>query len=68
MKINPKVTAKRVARAVERSMSSLDNPGFCIECGAEVDGVEPDARKYICECCGSPGVYGAEELLIMIAL
>ena len=42
-----------------------DNEGFCIACGEEAYGVEPDARKYECESCGKPKVYGAEELLIM---
>ena len=42
-----------------------DNLGFCIECGAEVQGVEPDARSYKCEECGEYGVYGAEELLLI---
>ena len=42
-----------------------DNLGFCTECGAEVQGVEPDARSYKCEECGEYGVYGAEELLLI---
>jgi hypothetical protein len=42
-----------------------DNRGFCLACGAEAFGVEPDARRYTCESCGEPRVYGAEELLIM---
>ena len=41
------------------------NAGFCLACGARADGVEPDARRYTCEECGKPEVYGAEELLIM---
>jgi len=44
-----------------------DNRGFCTECGAEHYGIEPDARKYQCEECDQFTVYGAEELLIMIA-
>lgn len=68
MKMHPSVTPERVTEAVERARSSLDNPGFCIRCGADADGVEPDARKYECESCGEPGVYGAEELLIMQVL
>lgn len=67
MKIHPKVTADRVVEAVERGMSSLDNPGFCIACGDEAEGCEPDARKYRCESCGSHAVYGAEELLMYLA-
>jgi len=63
-----KVTLERVLEAVERGSKSLDNPGFCLACGAEADGVEPDARRYICESCGAPKVYGAEELLMRMAL
>jgi hypothetical protein len=58
-----KVTLKRVMAAVEAD----DNSGFCIACGDEAMGVEPDARKYTCESCGKPKVYGAEELLFMLA-
>lgn len=43
----------------------MDYNGFCVACGAEVYNVEPDARRYTCECCGKDKVYGAEELLIM---
>jgi hypothetical protein len=42
-----------------------DNLGFCLECGAETDGIEPDARKYRCDECGMLMVYGLEELLMM---
>ena len=44
-----------------------DNSGFCIACGAESCGVEPDARGYECDECGELKVYGAEELLLMFA-
>ena len=64
MKMHKSITPDRILEAVERSQTSLDNPGFCVACGAEVDGVEPDARKYECEVCGERAVYGAEELLI----
>ena len=30
--------------------------------------MEPDARKYQCESCGGPGVYGAEELLLHLEI
>jgi hypothetical protein len=42
--------------------------GICITCGFEQEGVEPDARKYTCDDCGQPEVYGAEELLMMAFL
>lgn len=41
--------------------------GFCMACGAQAEGCEPDARRYTCEACGEPEVYGAEELVIMLA-
>jgi hypothetical protein len=54
--------------AVLAAVEADDNSGFCIGCGAEVCGVEPDARKYECESCGALKVYGAEELLMMLAV
>ena len=65
MKIHPSITEDRIVDAVVRQRSSLDNPGFCISCGEDHEGCEPDARKYPCEYCGDPAVYGAEELLLM---
>jgi len=41
-----------------------DNSGFCLACGEQASGVEPDARGYKCESCGKPKVYGAEECLL----
>jgi DNA-directed RNA polymerase subunit RPC12/RpoP len=42
-----------------------DMSGFCVQCGAERPGTEPDARKYPCDDCGKRAVYGAQELLLM---
>ena len=39
--------------------------GFCLACGEEADGVEPDARRYECESCGAAKVFGYSELLLM---
>jgi hypothetical protein len=44
---------------------SIGGRGWCLTCGEEVDGVEPDARKYMCGCCGKKSIYGIEELLMM---
>ena len=63
---HPSITVDRVAEAVERRMTTLDNPGFCLACGEEAMGCEPDAREYECECCGERQVYGSDELLIMM--
>lgn len=64
MKIHKSITSTRIIHAVEHSLSALINPGFCIACGADPEGCEPDARGYECEACGESKVYGAEELLL----
>ena len=64
MKLHPSLTFEVIEEAVKRRMNSLDNPGFCINCGLEHDGCEPDARKYPCKECGTRTVYGADELLV----
>lgn len=64
MKLHPSLTDECICEAVE----SDDNIGFCLDCGHEQGGCEPDARKYKCESCGQRAVFGAEELCIMIAL
>lgn len=61
------VTDTRIIEAATRRNHSLDNPGFCLACGADAEGVEPDARHYECESCGEKAVFGAEELLMEIA-
>lgn len=57
------LTFDQILEAVEAD----DNIGFCIKCGAEHYGVEPDARKYECEECGKEAVYGAQEILLSIS-
>lgn len=59
------ITTDRVIEAVRASNFELSNPGFCVGCGADADGVEPDAERYECEECGKRSVYGAEQVLIM---
>jgi len=39
--------------------------GFCLACGADAYGVEPDTRGGECDKCGASKVYGAEECLII---
>lgn len=64
---NKKLTDAVIIEAVERRNGSLDNPGFCLICANEAEGVEPDAQNYKCESCGAEQVFGAEELLMVIA-
>ena len=61
------ITLDRIMDAMDRHMTTLDNPGFCLACGLEVEGVEPDARRYQCEACGELRVYGAEELFMRVS-
>jgi len=46
------------------AVSQDDNIGFCIVCGEEHSGVEPDARNYKCDSCGENKVFGAEQIII----
>lgn len=52
--------------ATERGMYGLDNPGFCVACGEEREGCEPDAVGYECEACGLNAVCGAESLFMLL--
>jgi hypothetical protein len=63
--IHSSVTPERLTEALTRYQQTLDNPGFCLSCGAEAEGCEPDARRYHCDECGQPAVFGAEELVLM---
>jgi predicted RNA-binding Zn-ribbon protein involved in translation (DUF1610 family) len=55
-----KLSLKKIMAAAEADAYI----GFCVACGAEAEGVEPDAREYECDVCGEKKVFGAEELLI----
>lgn len=57
------ISMARVTAALRRD----DSTGFCLSCGAEQGGVEPDADGYRCESCGSASVQGAENVLLGIA-
>ena len=59
-KSKPLVSLDQILEAVEAD----DHLGFCTACGAEADGVEPDAMNNLCEECGRSCVMGAEQLLI----
>jgi hypothetical protein len=71
--IKQKFIGKKTGRLVTRFVPTMaeveaaneNYGGFCIGCGREAEGVEPDARRYTCESCGECRVYGAEELAIM---
>ena len=68
VKMSRRITRKRVENAVRREMFGTDNPGFCLSCGEEQEGCEPDARDYECNSCGKRKVYGAAEIMLMMPL
>lgn len=57
-----KITIERVMNAI----AADDHRGFCLSCGAEAYGVEPDAEGYECEECEEPRVMGAENCLFEV--
>jgi hypothetical protein len=66
MKLPKGLTIDTILAAVESSTFGMENLGFCLACGEQADGCEPDARNYECGACGERKVFGAEEILIMI--
>lgn len=58
------ITDDALLAYAEEAMTGMTDIGLCIDCGAEVMHVEPDARGYECELCGERAVYGIEELLM----
>lgn len=67
LKLPNGLTVDKIIEATERQMFGTDNPGFCLACGNEQEGCEPDARNYECEACGERKVFGASELIMMVA-
>lgn len=49
---------------MQRRTFGTEDPGWCVYCGGESSGHEPDARGQECQCCGQPGAWGPEELLL----
>ena len=54
MRLHKSITVVRLLEAVERASVTLDDPGFCIACGEDAEGVEPDARGYTCRTHAEP--------------
>lgn len=53
---------------IRAAQDDEEHIGFCLNCGEEAYEVEPDARRYPCECCGQRKVYGAQEILLMFVV
>jgi hypothetical protein len=63
-----RIWANEHADQVMAAVEADDYVGFCVGCGAETSGVEPDARNFHCDVCDRPLVFGAEELLFYIMM
>ena len=51
-------------KTVMNACEEDDDLGFCVACGEEHSGIEPDARNYECTNCGKMEVFGAEQIII----
>ena len=63
-RMNKVLNHDEVMAAAEDEMFGMGNLGYCLECGYEQDGCEPDAREYECESCGKLAVMGAAEIIL----
>jgi hypothetical protein len=61
----PRKGVKVTMTEAKYARMSEDSEGLCVLCGETASCVEPDARGYACEACEEPGVYGAEECLLL---
>jgi hypothetical protein len=50
---------------LEEVLARDDNIGFCLACGCEQHGIEPDREQSKCVNCDDLEVYAAEQILIM---
>ncbi len=55
-----KLKLEQVLRAVQAD----EGIGFCLACGHEQAGCEPDAQNYKCNECDENQVFGADEILL----
>ena len=60
--LNARVLADAAAEELRRGE---DTAGFCLQCGTEHYGVEPDVENYECEYCGARAVMGAENIILL---
>jgi predicted RNA-binding Zn-ribbon protein involved in translation (DUF1610 family) len=55
---------KRIQKEALRAVEDDEQIGICMACESQ-QSAEPDARRYTCEACGKPEVFGASEILFM---
>ncbi len=49
---------------LEESLLVDGTEGYCVVCGDQQNGVEPDAREYHCFECELDSVFGVEQIII----
>jgi len=65
MKVHPSITPERIADVRHRGWGSHFFPGLCVACGCDVERIDRNAEKCLCDACGERAVYSAERLSIM---
>jgi hypothetical protein len=58
------LNAEDLMAAFAESTFGMGSTGFCLACGEQQDGCEPDAEGYECEGCGEKMVVGAETVMV----
>jgi hypothetical protein len=66
MEIHSSLSFDRVFSAAQDSMFGMGTTGFCLACGSDQEGCEPDMKNGKCEACEERKIMGAEDLLIML--
>lgn len=64
--VSRNITVEMVEDALESSVFDTDYISYCILCGAEHQGFEPDTRGAICDHCNDEAVYSVEELVLWV--
>jgi hypothetical protein len=66
MTLKTPLDMERVLVVAKECMFGMANTGFCLKCGEEQEGCEPDAENRECESCGAFAVMGAEQCLLAL--
>ena len=66
MEIHSSLTFDHVLNAAKDSMFGMGTTGFCLACGSDQEGCEPDMESGKCETCEERKVMGAANLMIML--
>ncbi len=63
--LHQSIKPDRIADLIDRTETTLDSARLCVGCGADIEAVESDAAKFICDCCGKSAVCDVELIAIM---